>query len=82
MSATPPRKTEGKQAATGLRLLGVAAVLCLIGVAIALIVDRAGTPNGIGVAFMALGSVPAVAGLVLIGAAYISRRSRQGRDWA
>jgi len=82
MSATPPRKTEGKQAGVGIRLLAVAAVLFAIGLAIVLVVDEAGTPNGIGVAFMSLASVPAVAGLVLIGVAFVSRRSRQDKDWA
>jgi hypothetical protein len=82
MSATPPRRTEGKQAGVGIRLLTLAAVLFVIGLVIVLTVDEAGTPNGIGVAFMALASVPAAAGIVLIGVAVVSRRSRQDKDWA
>ena len=81
MSATPPGKTENKQRATGTKLLGLAVALFAIGLVIMLIVDG-GTPEGIGVAFMSLASVPAVAGLVLIGSAVVSKRSRQDKDWA
>jgi hypothetical protein len=81
MSATPPPKTEGKQAANGTKLLLVAAVLFAIGLVIVLLVDG-GTPEGIGVAFMSLASVPAVAGLALLGSSLVARRSRQGKPWA
>ena len=81
MSATPPRKTEGKQKATGVRLLLVAGALFVIGLVIILVVDG-GTPEGIGVAFMSLASVPLVAGLALVGSALVARRSREGKPWA
>ena len=81
MSATPPPATENKQRGNGAKLVAVAAVLFAIGLVIVLLVDG-GTPEGIGVAFMSLASVPLVAGLALIGAAIVSRRSRQGKDWA
>jgi hypothetical protein len=81
MSATPPSKTEGKQLATGVRLLLGAVVLFAIGLVIVLLVDG-GTPEGIGVAFMSLASVPAVAGLALSGTAFVAKRSREGKPWA
>jgi hypothetical protein len=81
MSATPPPKTERKQGATGTKLLALAAVLFVIGLVVVLLVDE-GTPRGVGVAFMSLASVPAVAGLVLLGTAFVSRRSRQDKPWA
>jgi hypothetical protein len=81
MSATPPRQAEGKQSATGAKLLAAAVALFVIGLVIVLLVDE-GTPRGVGVAFMSLASVPAVAGLVLIGIALVSRRSRQDKPWA
>jgi hypothetical protein len=81
MSTTPPRKTEGKQRGTGTKLLAAAVALFAIGLVLVLVVDE-GTPRGVGVAFMSLASVPAVAGLVLIGSAVVSRRSRQDTPWA
>ena len=81
MSATPPPKTEGKQYATGLRLLLAGVVLFAIGLVIVLLVDG-GTPEGIGVAFMSLASVPTVAGIALSGSALVSRRSRKGKPFA
>ena len=81
MSATPPPQTERKQSATGTKLLLLAAALFVIGLVVVLLVDG-GTPEGIGVAFMSLASVPAVAGVVLIGTAFVSRRSRQGKPFA
>ena len=81
MSATPPRKVEGKQSATAVRLLGLGVILFVIGLVIVLLVDG-GTPEGIGVVFMSLASVPMVAGLALAGTALVARRSRQGKPWA
>jgi hypothetical protein len=81
MSATPPPVTEDKQRNLGTKLLLIAVVLLAIGIVIVLLVDG-GTPEGIGVAFMSLASVPAVAGLVLFGISLVSRRSRQGKPWA
>jgi hypothetical protein len=81
MSATPPPQTEGKQRATGVRLLLAAVVLFVIGLVIVLLVDD-GTPKGIGVAFMSLASVPAVAGLVLVVISVVAKRSREDKPWA
>jgi len=81
MSATPPPATEKKQRISGSKLLLLGVVLFVIGLVIVLLVDD-GTPWGIGVAFMSLASVPAVAGLVLMGTSLVARRSRQGKPWA
>ena len=81
MSATPPSATENKQRKLGVRLLLIAAALFAIGLVVVLLVDD-GTPRGVGVAFMSLASVPAVAGLVLIGISLVAQRSRQGKPWA
>ncbi len=81
MSATPPPVTENKQRKLGTRLLLIAAALFAIGLVVVLLVDD-GTPWGVGVAFMSLASVPAVAGLVLIGISLVAQRSRQGKPWA
>jgi len=81
MSATPPPVTENKQRKLGTRLLLIAAALFAIGLVVVLLVDD-GTPRGVGVAFMSLASVPAVAGLVLIGISLVAQRSRQGKPWA
>ena len=81
MSATPPPVTENKQRKLGTRLLLIAAALFAIGLVVVLLVDD-GTPWGVGVAFMSLASVPAVAGLVLIGISLVAQRSRQDKPWA
>lgn len=81
MSATPPRNTEGKQRATGLRLLLAGVALFAIGLVLVLLVED-GTPKGVGVAFMSLASVPLVAGLVLSGSALVAKRSREDKPWA
>ena len=81
MSATPPPVTEKKQRLSGSKLLLLGGALFVIGLVIVLLVDD-GTPEGIGVAFMSLASVPAVAGLVLMGISLVSRRARQDKPWA
>jgi hypothetical protein len=81
MSATPPPVTENKQRKLGTRLLLIAAALFAIGLVVVLLVED-GTPWGVGVAFMSLASVPAVAGLVLIGISLVAQRSRQDKPWA
>lgn len=81
MSATPPPATEKKQRISGSKLLLLGVALFVVGLVIVLLVDD-GTPWGVGVAFMSLASVPAVAGLVLMGTALVQRRSRQGKPWA
>jgi len=81
MGTTPPPKTEGKQLGTGSRLLLLGGILFAIGLVIVLLVDG-GTPEGIGIAFMSLATVPTLAGIALTGSAIVSRRSRQGKPWA
>jgi len=81
MSTTPGPKTEGKQLGAGSRLLMLGAVLFAIGLVIVLLVDG-GTPEGIGVAFMSLATVPTLAGVALTGSALISRRARKGKPFA
>ena len=79
--ATPSPRTESKQLASGSRLLLLGGILFAIGLVIVLLVDG-GTPEGIGIAFMSLATVPTLAGIALTGSALVSRRSRQGKPWA
>jgi hypothetical protein len=81
MGTSPASKTEGKQLGFASRLLVIAAALFAVGLVIVLLVDG-GTPEGIGVAFMSLASVPALAALGLAGSALISRRSRKDKPFA
>jgi hypothetical protein len=81
MATTPPPRTESKQLASGSRLLLLGGILFAIGLVIVLLVDG-GTPEGIGIAFMSLATVPTLAGIALTGSALVSRRSRQGKPWA
>ena len=84
MSTTPAPEREGKQKSTGTRLLVIGLAVIAIGVVILLALSGSdsGTPKGIGVAFISLGSLPTIAGLVLIGSAAISGRSRKGKPFA
>jgi len=83
MSTTPAPQQEGKQKATGTRLLALGAGLIAIGVVLLLILSGdSGTTKGIGVAFLVLGALPAIAGAVLIFSAAISGRSRKGKPFA
>jgi uncharacterized membrane protein HdeD (DUF308 family) len=77
MSATPPRKTEGKQRSTGATLMMIGGAVIVIGLLILVLLD---TPAGIPI--MVLGALPVVAGLVLIGTSAVSKREREGKDWA
>jgi hypothetical protein len=79
MSSPPPARDK-KMSATGVRLLAIAAVLAIVGLAIAIPLE--GTAAGIGVALISLASVPAVAGIALIGSSVVSRRSRAGKPFA
>ena len=81
MSTNRAPKTEGKQLGSGSRLLLLGGILFAIGLVIVLLIDG-GTPEGIGVAFMSLATVPTLAGLALSGSALISRRSRKGKPFA
>ena len=81
MATTPPRGTESKQRGTGSRLLLLGGILFAIGLLIVLLVDG-GTPEGIGIAFMSLATVPTVAGVALMLSSIVSKRSREGKPWA
>lgn len=81
MSTTPSGKTESKQLGSGSRLLLLGGILFAIGLVIVLLVDG-GTPEGIGIAFMSLATVPTLAGVALTLSAIVSRRSRQGKPFA
>jgi len=81
MATTPTPKTEGRQRGSGSRLLLLGGILFVIGLVIVLLVDG-GTPEGIGIAFMSLATVPTLAGIALMGSALVSRRSRQGKPFA
>jgi Flp pilus assembly protein TadB len=73
-------RKERKLAGSGDRLAAVGAVLVVIGVVIALLLD--GTAIGIGVAIAVLGAIPLVAGVVLRLSAGVERRSRQDKPFA
>jgi hypothetical protein len=81
MAATPPQRTESKQRQSGTRLLLLGVGMFVIGLVVLLLV-HGHTSKGIGVAVMALASVPTLAGLTLMGSALVSRRSRQGKPFA
>ena len=81
MGTSPTRRTEGKQLTTGSRLLLLGGILFAVGLVIVLLVDG-GTPEGIGIVFMSLATVPTLAGGALMLSALVSRRSRQGKPWA
>jgi hypothetical protein len=81
MGTSPTPKTEGKQRASGSRLLLLGGILFAIGLVIVLLVDG-GTPEGIGIVFMSLATVPTLAGGALMLSGFVSRRSRQGKPFA
>jgi len=78
--STPPPARDKKMSATGIRLLAIAVVPAVVGLAVAIPLE--GTAAGIGVALISLASVPAVAGIALIGSSVVSRRSRAGKPFA
>ena len=81
MSTTPPPQRDSKMMTLGIRLLGLAVVLAVVGVILILVLEG-GSESGIGVVFVSLAAVPGVAGIVLIGSAIVSRRSREGKPFA
>jgi hypothetical protein len=81
MATSPPPERDRKMKSNGLKLLGVAAVLAVIG-AILIVALEGGSESGIGVAFVALACVPGVAGIALIGSSIVSKRSREDKPWA
>ncbi len=78
--ASTPKGRDSAMVANGRRLLIAGAILIAIGVALVLILDDLG--DGIGMAIAALGAVPAVAGVGLMLAALVERRSRAGKPFA
>ena len=83
MSTTPAPQQEGKQKATGMRLLAIGAALIVVGIVLLLLLSSdSGTTQGIGVAFLLLGALPAIVGLVLVASSFISGRSRKGKPFA
>jgi hypothetical protein len=81
MGTSPTPRTENKQRTTGSRLLLLGGILFALGLVIVLLVDS-GTPEGIGIAFMSLATVPTLAGVALMLSAMVSRRSREDKPWA
>jgi hypothetical protein len=73
-------RKEGKLAGSGGRLAAIGAVLVVIGIVMALLLD--GTALGIGVAIAVLGAIPLVAGVVLVMSAGVEQRSRKDKPFA
>ena len=65
---------------TGARLLLVGGILAAIGLVLVLLFD--GTANGIGLVFFGFASLPTVAGIAVMGSAFVSRRARAGKPFA
>jgi hypothetical protein len=78
--ATPPAQRDAHMLRNGSRLLAIGAALIVIGLAITL--PLSGTAAGIGWAIVALGCLPAAAGIGLLFSAAVSRRSRAGKPFA
>ena len=66
--------------ASGGRLLALGVVLIVIGLIVTIPLE--GTAAGIGWALIALGCVPAVAGIALLGSSLVSRWSRANKPFA
>jgi hypothetical protein len=81
MATTPPPQRDRKLKSLGVRLLGLAAVLAVIGVVLVLVLEG-GAESGVGVVFLSLAAVAGVPGLVLIGSAVVSKREREDKPWA
>jgi hypothetical protein len=79
--ATSFERRNRNQYEAGLRFLLLGGGLALIGFIIVLLTDAGGLTSGIGVAFLALGTLPTIVGLVLLGAAFFERRSREGKPY-
>jgi hypothetical protein len=78
--ASPPRERDAALSANGLRLIAVGAVMIVIGLALALALDK--TPAGIGLAIAGLGAVPFFGGVGMWLSALVSRRARAGKPFA
>jgi multidrug efflux pump subunit AcrB len=73
-------RKERKLAGSGGRLVAIGLPLVVIGVVLALILS--GTASGIGAAIAVLGSLPVIAGAVLLLSSGTERHSRKGRPYA
>jgi hypothetical protein len=78
--ASPPRERDAALIANGTRLLVIGLIAIVIGVVLALALDR--TPAGIGLAIAGLGCVPFFGGLGMLVSGIVSRRSRAGKPFA
>lgn len=65
---------------TGSRLLLLGGILAAVGLVLVLLFE--GTANGIGLVFLSIGSLPTVAGIAMMGSAFVSRRARAGKPFA
>jgi hypothetical protein len=79
--ATTPAHRNRRQAGAGVRFLPIGLTLIAIGLVIVLLAEG-GLTDGIGAAFMIIGALPTVVGLVLLGSSLVERRERHGRPWA
>jgi hypothetical protein len=80
MATSPPPQRDRKMSGSGMRLLAIGAVLIVIGLVVTIPLE--GTAAGIGWALIALGCVPAVAGIALVGSSFVSRWSRANKPFA
>ncbi len=73
-------RKERKMAGSGGRLVAIGLPLVVIGLALALILES--TASGIGVAIAVLGSLPVVAGVVLLLSSGTEKHARKDRPFA
>ena len=73
-------RTERKMTTSGSRLALIGLPLVVIGLTLALLLD--GTASGIGLAIVALGTLPVLAGVVLLLSSGVEGRSRKGKPYA
>jgi hypothetical protein len=73
-------RTERKMTTSGSRLTLIGLPLVVIGLVLALVLD--GTASGIGLAIVALGTLPVLAGVVLLLSSGVEGRSRKNKPYA
>jgi hypothetical protein len=73
-------RTERKMTTSGSRLTLIGLPLIVVGLVLALVLD--GTASGIGLALVALGTLPVIAGVVLLLSSGVERHSRKDRPYA
>ena len=76
-----PGEREKRQHDNGLRFLLVGGILAAIGIALMTFLGN-GNQDGIGATLAIVACLPTVVGLVLLGSAWVSRRSRQDKPFA